>query len=304
MRGDASWGVGGRCERGCSLVTPGIVVGLVAYGLGVVGAGAVLAPWPGDVWVPVQVLPGMLVGGLAALTLAALGRTVFTDPGTPPPAARWLELPAYRGRPLEAPSRAPAARETSPPRLLRAQRAVRWCRHCQTHKPDRTHHCRVTHQCVLRFDHYCPWVSQPVGWHNHKYFFLFTFWCAWLCAVALGTLLLALSVRVGWNFEHWGALEVQMAVVIFMCFLFALTLFGFSGMHAWLLLRNQTTLEQMKNDRRWDLGSAQLNWRQLFGSRRATWFLPVPAENVGPGLEFGPDHDNPRDDADAINNII
>ena len=37
------------------------------------------------------------------------------------------------------------------------------CRKCGHFKPDRAHHDSVTDECVLRFDHYCPWLFNAVG---------------------------------------------------------------------------------------------------------------------------------------------
>ena len=295
----------GGCERCCSLVTPGIVVGSVVYGLGVFSVGVAVFPWPSPFWwLALRVLLTLLVVALAVLTLWSLGKTVFTSPGSPPPTKEWIHLPAYRGRPLEEPSStndstAAAASRRVSMRSIRQEWQVRFCRHCQNYKPDRTHHCRVTHQCVLRFDHYCPWVSQPVGWRNHKYFFLFCFWCCVLCFIALLGLLGALTMR-GWDFDAWGAIELQMGVVSFICFLFTLTLVGFAGMHGWLLGRNQTTLEQMKKDRRWDLGTVALNWHEMFGANKASWFLPIAAPDVGLGLEFGLGDDGGGEDNDLV----
>ena len=192
-----------------------------------------------------------------------------------------MTLPSYAGRPLQQQLDDETVEERR-----REERCIRWCRHCQAHKPDRTHHCRVLGQCVERFDHHCPWMGNTVGWNNHKYFILFCSWCAVLCFFALGGIMAALSVRVSWDFLAWGAVEVQMGVVGFVCFLFGLTLGGFAGLHVWLLRRNQTTLENMKDDRRWDLGDAAANVRQLLGPRSWRWLVPVERRGVGVGVEF------------------
>ena len=40
------------------------------------------------------------------------------------------------------------------------------------------HHNRVTGRCIVKFDHYCPWVGNAVGALNHKYFCLFLLYTA------------------------------------------------------------------------------------------------------------------------------
>ena len=37
------------------------------------------------------------------------------------------------------------------------QGAVRYCDKCQAVKPDRSHHCSVCQDCILKMDHHCPW---------------------------------------------------------------------------------------------------------------------------------------------------
>jgi palmitoyltransferase len=180
--------------------------------------------------------------------------------------------------------------EDDPLNLSRSEPVVRWCKHCEAHKPDRTHHCSVSGRCILRFDHFCPWVNNAVGFNNHKFFILFCFWCAVLCVVAFALILLTLFERAGWDFLKWTVIDVQLAVVLFITFLFALTLLSFVGLHVYLLRKNQTTLEQMKDDHRWDRGSAGANIREIFGTNRKTWLLPVAPTGAGTGLEFATRH--------------
>jgi len=54
------------------------------------------------------------------------------------------------------------------------RRGIRRCRKCQdNYKPPRAHHDSVTGRCIVKMDHFCPWVGNAVGALNHKFFFLF-----------------------------------------------------------------------------------------------------------------------------------
>lgn len=39
----------------------------------------------------------------------------------------------------------------------------KWCTSCCNWKPDRAHHCSEIERCVLKMDHFCPWVGGIVG---------------------------------------------------------------------------------------------------------------------------------------------
>ena len=49
----------------------------------------------------------------------------------------------------------------------------RWCSTCEIWRPDRSRHCREKDRCVLKLDHFCPWVGGIVSEHSMKYFILF-----------------------------------------------------------------------------------------------------------------------------------
>jgi palmitoyltransferase len=56
-----------------------------------------------------------------------------------------------------------------------------WCHYCSNWKPDRAHHCSSSGRCVLKMDHFCPWVGGPVGENNLKFFIQFTGYTALYC---------------------------------------------------------------------------------------------------------------------------
>jgi hypothetical protein len=47
------------------------------------------------------------------------------------------------------------------------------CDKCDYLRPARAHHCRRLGVCVLRMDHFCPFIGNTVGYHNHRPFLQF-----------------------------------------------------------------------------------------------------------------------------------
>lgn len=276
-----------KCGQCAGFILPGIVVMLVLFGA---GAFVVFLSVRAAGFAVLQVLVTVFLLAGVGMTLWSFYRAVFSDPGSPPPEDEWLGLPYYRGRPLE-----PVATESTEIRVDRMERRVRYCRHCHQHKPDRAHHCRQLQRCVLRMDHFCPWVNNAVGMRNHKFFVLFCFWCAVLCSYGFVSIVSLISVFSSWDMSLWGGIDVLACVVGFYSAIFGATLWGFGGFHMWLVLRNQTTLEQMRDDRRWDTGSKRDNWVEVFGTRH--WFLPIDSSNVVDGVVWnGRNNHNDKDD--------
>lgn len=119
------------------------------------------------------------------MAMASLFMAWTTDPGAVPMGAR----------PLVTVKRAESGEVV--PTSTGRQRGMRRCNKCgDNFKPARAHHDSVTGRCIVKFDHFCPWVGNAVGALNHKFFVLFVFYTMCTCLSAL-LLLMARAIHCG-----------------------------------------------------------------------------------------------------------
>ena len=83
----------------------------------------------------------------------------------------------------------------------RFPRGVRRCKKCNGNfKPPRAHHDSVTGRCIVKLDHYCPWVGNAIGIRNHKVFLLFIFY-TFLATCFAGILIIMRFSKCGFDFD-------------------------------------------------------------------------------------------------------
>ena len=116
-----------------------------------------------------------------------------------------------------------------------------FCSHCYNWKPDRSHHCSELNRCVLKFDHFCPWVGGVVSETSFKFFIQFTFYAA------LYTL--QILVVVAYYFAERrrqdGFLNAHWIVLLAIAALFFLFSGGMCMSTAQFALINSTTIENL-----------------------------------------------------------
>mmetsp|Transcript_1920 Transcript_1920/g.3790 ORF Transcript_1920/g.3790 Transcript_1920/m.3790 type:complete len:436 (+) Transcript_1920:376-1683(+) len=126
------------------------------------------------------------------LAMASLYRAWTTNPGAVPMGARPLTLVRRAStQSLSGNKSGDNNKTTTPGEPPRRRRAVRRCHKCEdNYKPPRAHHDSVTGRCIVKFDHFCPWVGNSIGAMNHKFFCLFLFYTALSCIISLFLLLI------------------------------------------------------------------------------------------------------------------
>ena len=115
---------------------------------------------------------GIIYLPLTILAIWSLIKAWRTNPGAVPMGARPLTTVKKAGAP---------------------ERSIRRCHKCNdNYKPPRAHHDSVTGRCIVKFDHYCPWVGNAVGALNHKFFCLFIGYTASNCLMSIVLILIRL----------------------------------------------------------------------------------------------------------------
>lgn len=117
-----------------------------------------------------------------------------------------------------------------------------FCSSCLTHKPDRTHHCSEVDRCVLKMDHFCPWVGGIVSETSFKYFIQFNVYATFFCVMILTTTSVFIAER---RRIDPGFLDVHYFLLLGISALFTLFSLGMAGSSIQLAIINSTTVENL-----------------------------------------------------------
>ncbi|KAK0415806.1 hypothetical protein QR680_012129 [Steinernema hermaphroditum] len=158
----------------------------------------------------------------------------------------------------------------------------RYCVKCSCVKPDRAHHCSVCGQCVLKFDHHCPWVNTCVNFYNYKFFILFLGYGFTLCIFGMAT-----NLETVINFfeytPHKTISSIQLGILFLLSAVFSISLAALFFYHLYLTARNRTTFESFRSpmlengreDKHFFNLGVRRNYREIFGESPWQWFLPT-----------------------------
>mmetsp|Transcript_116778 Transcript_116778/g.225170 ORF Transcript_116778/g.225170 Transcript_116778/m.225170 type:complete len:437 (+) Transcript_116778:115-1425(+) len=144
------------------------------------------------------------------------------------------------------------------PMELRDQ-GYRWCSTCNIVRPPRASHCIECDNCVLRFDHHCPFINNCVGQRNYLFFMGFTTSVSCLALTVIPFLLWYLIVGLAleangkqepaYQVDNKGLLQGVLITLAAAGGLVALFVIGLWVYHVFLICSGMTTKEHWKGRR-------------------------------------------------------
>ena len=226
-------------------------------------------------------------------------RAILTDPGKIPEEKEWSIVNEEESDNVEIPE-PKRTEEAEVGKILKIQHErnkygqPRTCERCMKRKPDRTHHCRLCDQCVLKMDHHCPWIANCVGYFNYKYFFLMVFYGA--LSIIIFTTTFWETVYVWIHDPDASAYACFFIVLMYsLVTMLGIVVTGFLSFHIYLITKNMSTIEfcekkrsgqqSYKEDSPWRISNYH-SFQAALGPKPWAWLLPIQTKELDEGLYY------------------
>ncbi|KAI4807076.1 zf-DHHC-domain-containing protein, partial [Aureobasidium sp. EXF-8845] len=121
-----------------------------------------------------------------------------------------------------------------------------WCGVCNNWKPDRSHHGSDFGRCVLKMDHFCPWVGGVVAERNFNFFIQFTSYAGLFAFFVM----IVMAIFVAEAKSRGNSLGGNWIAGLTLGAVFTLFAGGMAGTSIGLALKNLTTIDNIGHQRR------------------------------------------------------
>ncbi|KAI8581860.1 hypothetical protein K450DRAFT_229601 [Umbelopsis ramanniana AG] len=212
---------------------------------------AFTCPW---LWINIHPSVPIIFAYLFVLAMASMLKTSWTDPGIVPRNLHPMSTTARDHNRYSVsyddmwPQNMPLPKEVQvKDQIVR----LKYCDTCQLYRPPRASHCRQCNNCVENEDHHCIWLNNCIGRRNYRSFFVFvtvaTLMCFYAFAFSFVHVYTLFTSKYPYSFVDALAAAPLSFVVFLLCFVLMWSVGGLSGYHCYLVMRNVTTHEQLRN---------------------------------------------------------
>jgi len=159
----------------------------------------------------------------------------------------------------------------------------KFCDTCKIYRPPRSFHCTYCDNCVENCDHHCPWTANCIGKRNYRYFYAF------ICSSTILSMIVFFgSCNFIFNKIHEMGLRINMEGIctclkkhpVPYLLAFIIIIIGWfntfmSGYHTYLICKNVTTHEQIKEQFIPNTNKSYFTTGNIFKNIALVLFRPV-----------------------------